>query len=88
MLWFHRLCQGLLAQFLAQIVGDQWHMHVAHRPGIELFLQCQMNRSGVHQIGATDHIGDALVGIVHHHGQVVRPMSVRTTKHNVSHLLP
>ena len=37
------------------------------------------------QVGATNHVGDVLVGVVHHHCQVVSPMAVRALQHKISH---
>ena len=44
-------------------------------------------RSGDQQIGAPDHMGDALPGVVHHHRQLVGKVAVGPADHEIADLL-
>ena len=47
-------------------------------------LQQDLPWRGVEQVGTTDHVGDALVGIVHHDGELVGPQAIGATQHEVA----
>ena len=76
---------GLFGQFLPQVVCDQWNVHVLGGVQIHRPLQRHVCRRGRPQVGASNHAGDVLGGVVHHHRQVIRPMAVGTFQHEVPH---
>jgi hypothetical protein len=41
---------------------------------------------GVQQVGTAHHVGDALVGVVHHHGQLVGIKAVGAADNEIPHL--
>ncbi len=56
-----------LAQFVPVRLGDQRYMQVAGLGKAQQFLQVQLARCGIQQVGAAHDISDALPGIVEHH---------------------
>ncbi len=67
-------------------------MQVARGGQAERTLQHDLARRGIEQVGATDDVGDALVGIVDHHRQLVCPETVGAKQDKVAdfsrHVLP
>ena len=55
-----------------------------HEPGVGA-LQQDLARRVVGQVFAAHDVGDALRGVVHHHGQLVGPQAVGPAQHEVTH---
>lgn len=51
------------------------------------FLKIDLAGCRIEKIGPSDHVGDALSGIIHHNGKVVRVESVGTKDDEIAYLL-
>ena len=65
-------------------VQHQRQVQVARGGQAQRALQQDLARSGVEQVGAADDVGDALVGVIHHHRQLVGPVAVGATQDEVA----
>ena len=72
-----------LGEPLAAGAEQQRHVRVAGPLEAEPALEPQLPRRGVEQVGAADDLADALVGVVDHHGEVVRERAVVAADHEV-----
>src|SRR5690606_23013661 len=54
--------------------------------GEEQLLQIELTRRVVEQVGAAHDVGDALVGVIEHHGQLVGVQAVTAPDDEVAHL--
>lgn len=66
-------------------LGDEWHMQITWLWYAEQFLEVQLARRGVEQVGAADNIGHTLQGVVDDNRQLIRVKPVATTDHKVTH---
>ena len=66
----------LFTEFLSVGIGDDRNMAVARLRQPQLLLQIDLASGGIQQVGAAHHVGDPLVSIVHHDGQLVGVESV------------
>ena len=57
---------------------------IARRGQAERALQQDLARRGIEQVGAAHDVGDALRGIVDHHGQLVGPETVGAREHEIA----
>ena len=73
-----------LAQLVAIRLDDQRHVQVARLRQPEQFLQIQLARRRVEQVGATHHVGHALPGIVQHHGELIGEQAITPSDHEVA----
>ena len=82
----HRPGGAGLGQLVAVGVQHQGQVQVARGGQAQRALQQDLARSGVEQVGAADDVGDALVGVIHHHRQLVGPVAVGATQDEVADL--
>ncbi|MNL04214.1 hypothetical protein D3C87_1247790 [compost metagenome] len=75
---------ALLAQLLAGFVDHHWHVQVRRRGQAQQVLQVDLARRGVEQIGPAHDMGDALRGVIHHHGELIGPQAVRAAQDEVA----
>ena len=62
-------------------------MQVGGRGQAQGTLQQDLARGVVGQVFAAHHIGDALVGVVHHHGELVGPEPIGPAQDEITHRL-
>src|SRR5690606_35339285 len=74
-----------LGQLLSVRTGHQWQVRIAGHGYPERVLEEDLPAGGIEQVRAADHVGDALVGIVHHHGELVGPVAVSAAKYEVAY---
>ena len=75
-------------QPLAPVVADQAVVVVAGRRQAEQALQQSVDRGGVEQVFAPDHIGDGLCGVVDHHGKMVGGAEIAPGEDDIADLFP
>ena len=76
-----------LESFSPSARQHQRRVQVARRGQRQRALQQDLARRVVGQVLAAHHVGDALLGVVHHHGQLVGEQAVGALEHEVAHLL-
>ena len=81
-----RLCTVLFGKLLAVVAAHQGRVQVAGGWHAQGALQQDLARRVVGQVFAAHHVRDALVCIVHHHGQLVGPQAIGAAQHKVAHL--
>ena len=62
-------------------------MEVSRRRQSKKSLQEDLPGCGVEQVRATHHFVDALLGIIHDHGQLVGMQAVASAQHEIAYLL-
>ena len=75
----------LLGQFFTIRTQYQRGMQVLRRGQLQALLQPDLARGVVQQVGAAHHMADTLVGVIHHHGQLVGKAAVGAQQHEVAH---
>ena len=76
--------EGLLRQLFAGGIGGHRQMGVARRGQAEQALQVNLASGGVEQVGAAHDVGDAGVGIVDHHRELISEQAVGTQHHVIA----
>ncbi len=79
-----RVCARLLRQLLARGIGGDRQVGVGRLRHAEQALQMDLAGGGVEQVGAAHHVGDARLGIIHHHRQLVGEQAVGAQHHVVA----
>jgi hypothetical protein len=67
-------------------VGRHGKMQIARRGQRERALQHDLPRRGGEEVCAAHHVGDALLGVVHHDRELVREEPVAPPQHEIAHL--
>ena len=75
---------GLLGELLARRVDRRRDVQVARRRVAEQALQVDLPRRRIEQVGAAHHVGDALLGVVDHHRELVGELPVGAIQHEVA----
>ena len=73
-----------LAQLRAVRLNDQRQVEVTKSGEIQVALQHDLARCLGPQVGATDHVGNPLRGVVHDHGQLVGVVAIAATQQEVA----
>ena len=76
----------LFRQLFAIGSQNQWCMQVSRLGQIQRLLQHYLARGIVSQIRSAHHMTDALRRVVYHHGQLIGPKAIGSTKHKVADL--
>ncbi|MNN82302.1 hypothetical protein D3C81_1992230 [compost metagenome] len=69
-------------------LDDQRHMQVARLAQPQQFLQVELARGVIQQIGPAHDIGDALPGIVQYDRQLVGIQPVAAANHEIANFAP
>ncbi len=80
---FDRGRERLLRQLFALARGHR-HVEVARRAIAEQSLKMQLAGRGKQEVRASHHVGDGLLGIVHHHRELVGEQAVAPAQHEVA----
>src|SRR3954468_6668593 len=75
---------GLLRELFTVRVYRHRDVEVARSRIAEEPLQMKLAAGRVEQIGATHHVGDALLGVVHHDGELIGDLAVRAIQNEVA----
>ena len=62
-------------------------MHVNGRGQTQSFLQQNLSRCVVMQVLPTYHMGDALVGVVNHHCELIGPQTIGTFENKIANVI-
>ena len=76
--------QILLGELLAIVGRDQWQVRQAGHRQVERGLQQALPGAVVEQIEPAHDVGDALLGIIHHHGQLIGPQAIASLEHHIA----
>ena len=75
-----------LAELVSVRLDDQRQVQVAWLWQAEDFLQIKLARRRIEQVGAAHHIGDALPGVIQHHGQLIGNQAVAAANDEIADL--
>ena len=75
------------AQFAPSTVIHNRNVCVAQRGEAERALQSNLPRRRPQKIGATNHVRNALIGVIDYNGELIGAVSVETENHEIADLI-